>query len=204
MTIAPNSPTSRLLTVTAADGGAWLRGLDLVASVEGGRLSAKGNYDDTTPEHILSATAEMEDFRVRGAMALGKLLQAMTFYGLVDVMSGSGLNFYRLVAPFQVDDDGLLLKDARAFSSSLGLTAKGRIDPNGERLDIEGTIVPAYFFNSLLGQIPLIGKLFSPEKGGGLFAARYTLRGLASDPSVFVNPLSVVTPGFLREVFGIF
>ena len=204
MTIAPNSPTSRLLTVTAADGGAWLRGLDLVASVEGGRLSAKGNYDDTTPEHILSATAEMEDFRVRGAMALGKLLQAMTFYGLVDVMSGSGLNFYRLVAPFQLDDDGLLLKDARAFSSSLGLTAKGRIDPNGERLDIEGTIVPAYFFNSLLGQIPLIGKLFSPEKGGGLFAARYTLRGLASDPSVFVNPLSVVTPGFLREVFGIF
>ena len=56
----------------------------------------------------------------------------------------------------------------------------------------------------MLGNIPLIGKLFSPEEGGGLFAARYTMRGKLDDPTVFVNPLSALTPGFLREMFGIF
>jgi hypothetical protein len=54
----------------------------------------------------------------------------------------------------------------------------------------------------LLGHVPLIGKLLSPEKGGGLFAAIYSLRGSLSDPSVSVNPLSALTPGFLRGLFG--
>jgi hypothetical protein len=96
------------------------------------------------------------------------------------------------------------LADARAFSPSLGLTTKGRVDLAGEQLDMQGTIVPAYFFNSLLGNIPLVGKLFSPERGGGLFAASYTLHGPLDDPDVFVNPLTALTPGFLRGVFGIF
>ena len=71
-------------------------------------------------------------------------------------------------------------------------------------LDLQGTIVPAYFFNSLLGNVPLIGRLFSPERGGGVFAASYSLRGKLDDPDVTVNPLSALTPGFLRGVFGIF
>jgi hypothetical protein len=63
-------------------------------------------------------------------------------------------------------------------------------------------VVPAYLFNSLLGHVPLIGKLLSPEKGGGMFAANYSLRGSLSDPSVSVKPLSALTPGFLRGLFG--
>ena len=60
-----------------------------------------------------------------------------------------------MIAPFRLTDDALDLADARAFSSSLGLTAKGRIDRTAEQIDVQGTIVPAYFFNSLLGNIPL-------------------------------------------------
>ena len=119
-------------------------------------------------------------------------------------MQGPGLGFSRLIAPFRLTDDALDLDDARAFSSSLGLTAKGRIDLAGQQLDMQGTIVPAYFFNSLLGKIPLVGKLFSPERGGGLFAASYTLRGSLDNPDVSVNPLTALTPGFLRGLFGMF
>jgi hypothetical protein len=40
----------------------------------------------------------------------------------------------------------------------------------GQELDgkaaITGTIVPAYFFNAMPGRLPVVGKLFSPEKGG--------------------------------------
>ena len=68
---------------------------------------------------------------------------------------------------------------------------------------MEGTIVPAYVFNSLLGRIPILGRLFSPEQGGGLFAATYRMRGPLADPSVSVNPLAALTPGFLRGIFGI-
>jgi hypothetical protein len=96
------------------------------------------------------------------------------------------------------------LADARAFSASLGMTAKGRIDLGRRVFDVQGTVVPAYFINSLLGRVPLLGKLVSPETGGGLFAMSYGVKGPFDDPSVRVNPLSAVTPGFLRGLFGVF
>ncbi|HME23488.1 MAG TPA: AsmA-like C-terminal region-containing protein [Acetobacteraceae bacterium] len=194
----------RRLTASADDAGELLRGLDYIRSMQGGKLSVQAQYDDAQPDRPLAGTAEIEDFRIHDAPALGKLLQAMTLYGLVDVMRGSGLGFTRLVAPFRLTDNALDLADARAFSSSLGLTMKGRLDLDAQQIDMQGTIVPAYFFNSLLGNIPLVGKLFSPERGGGVFAASYTLRGRLDDPDVSVNPLAALTPGFLRGLFGLF
>ena len=167
----------RRFTASADDAGELLRGLDYVRSMQGGKLSVQAQYDDAQPDRPLAGTATIDDFRIRDAPALAKLLQAMTLYGLVEVMQGPGLGFSRLVAPFRLTDDALDLSDARAFSSSLGLTMKGRLDLDAQTIDMQGTIVPAYFFNSLLGNIPLVGKLFSPERGGGVFAASYTLRG---------------------------
>ncbi len=201
--IAPDRG-GRRLTASADDAGELLRGLDYVRSMEGGKLSVEARYDDAQPGRPLSGTAELDDFRIRDAPALGRLLQAMTLYGLVQVMQGPGLGFSRLVAPFRLTDAALDLADARAFSSSLGLTMKGRLDRDADQIDMQGTIVPAYFFNSLLGNIPLVGKLFSPERGGGVFAASYTLHGRLADPEVSVNPLAALTPGFLRGLFQLF
>ena len=64
--------------------------------------------------------------------------------------------------------------------------------------------MPACFFNSLLGELPLIGRLFSPERGGGRFAATCSMSGSFDDPAVTVNPLAALTPGLLCGVFGIF
>ena len=193
----------RRLSGSVADTGALLRALDVVANMQGGRLTLTGSYDDAAPGHPLAGRAEIGDFRIRHAPVLAKLLQAMTLYGLVDVMEGPGLGFSRLVAPFRLADEVLELHDARAFSPSLGMTAKGRLDLARQTFDMEGTIVPAYFFNSLLGDLPIVGRMFSPERGGGVFAATYTLRGPLDDPKVAVNPLAALTPGFLRGVFGL-
>jgi hypothetical protein len=201
--IAPDHGVRRL-TVSATDAGELLRALDVTNNMQGGRLSVTGTYDDAKSNHTLTGTAELYDFRIHQAPALGRLLQGMTLYGLVDVMRGPGLAFAKLEVPFRLTDGKLELTDARAFSPSLGLTAKGQIDFNESQAYLQGTIVPAYFFNSLLGNVPLVGRLFSPERGGGVFAASYTLRGKLANPSVKVNPLTALTPGFLRGVFHIF
>jgi hypothetical protein len=196
------SPSGRRLTAKASDVGRLLRALAVTQTMQGGRLSVTGTFDDQRAGQPLSGSAEIEDFRIRNAPAFAKLLQGMTLSGLVGTLRGPGLHFTRLIAPFGLTGSVLELRGARAFSASLGLTAKGQIDLANARADIDGTVVPAYFFNSLLGHMPLIGKLFSPEKGGGLFAANYSVRGSLSDPSVSVNPLSALTPGFLRGLFG--
>lgn len=194
----------RRLSIDTEDAGGLLRALGVVDEMHGGKLVIEGSYDDKTAAHPLQGRADITDFRVQNAPALAKLLQIMTFYGLADVLRGPGMGFSRMVVPFRKTGDALEITDARAFSPSLGLTAKGRIDLARARLSLEGTIVPAYFFNTLLGQIPLVGRIFSPEEGGGVFAATYTMSGPLADPSVSVNPLAALTPGFLRGLFGIF
>jgi hypothetical protein len=192
----------RHISIAARNAGIVLDALGVADNIRGGRLSLEGDFDDTSPDHTLTGTANMAEFRVTDAPAMGRLLQALTLYGLVDVLRGPGVRFARLIAPFTWKHRVLHLDNARAFSASLGLTARGDLDFPHHQAEIEGTIVPAYFFNQLPGWIPLIGRLFSPEAGGGLFAATYSVRGPMANPKVSVNPLSALTPGFLRGLFG--
>lgn len=195
---------TRSLTASADDAGSLLRALDITSDMRAGQMSLKGTYDDTRPDHRLSGTAEINDFAIRNGAGFGKLLQAFSVYGLIDVIRTPDLAFNALTVPFRLGDDTLEITDARAFNSSLGMTVKGRADLAGRRVDLQGTIVPAYLLNSLIGRLPIIGQLVIPEKGGGLIAAGWSMRGTFDDPDIGVNPLAAITPGFLRGLFGIF
>jgi hypothetical protein len=109
-----------------------------------------------------------------------------------------------LDAPFSVSEGILHLHDAHAAGNSLGVTAKGRIDLDNDKLGLEGTIVPAYAINSALGDLPVIGGLFRAEEGGGLWALNYQMKGPSGNPDFMVNPLSALTPGFFRRFFNLF
>ncbi|MDR3524001.1 MAG: DUF3971 domain-containing protein [Acetobacteraceae bacterium] len=194
----------RELDAKSDDAGAMLGALDLSQRMDSGQLVATGHYNDTDANHPLDGSAEIDEFRVRDAPAVVRLLQGMSLYGLIEIARGPGLGFTKAIAPFRLTDDALTLRNVRAYSASLGFTAKGGIDLNTHVADIEGTVVPLYFFNSMLGKLPLLGRLFSPETDGGLLAVAYSIRGNLDDPKVGVNPLSALTPGMLRDFFDIF
>jgi hypothetical protein len=194
----------RHLSVRAADAGAVLRAVEGVDMLSGGTVVLDAQFDDRVASSPLAGTLDLGNFEVHDAVAVGKLLQAVTIYGILDAMRGKGVQFTRLVLPFRYDRHQLHIDQARAYSSSLGLTALGWIDFARNLMDVRGTVVPAYALNSALGRIPLVGRLFSPERGGGLVSVSYAVTGRVSDPSVTVNPLSALTPGFLRGLFSIF
>lgn len=188
------------LKLQTADGGELLRALGAYSQLAGGALDFDARYGTAT---LLSGTTTLNNFRLLKAPAVAKLLEAVTVFGIPAAASGPGMEFRKLVAPFSFDDGVMTLKGARAYAATLGFTASGTIDLNAGVYDIHGTVVPAYAVNALPGKIPLIGRLFSPEKGGGLFAMRYSMTGTTADPKITVNPLSALTPGFLREIFGL-
>ena len=194
----------RRLLVDAKDAGRFLDGMDMLRMMQGGHLTIDAMFEQPTGYRPLTGNMTIGDVVVKNSPVLGKLLQAVTLYGLVDALRGPGMSFSRVVVPFRYDGAGLNLDNAHAANPSLGLTAKGRIGLSAGQTAISGTIVPAYFFNSMLGQLPLVGKLFSPETGGGVFAARFGISGLIENPTITINPISALTPGFLRDIFGIF
>lgn len=193
----------RSLAIDSEDAGGLLASLGVLRSMEGGRLAVRGTWADRAIGRPLQGSVEITSFRMRDAPGVARVLTGMTLYGLVDLARGPGLAFDRLTAPFTLRGPRLELTDARAFSQALGVTAAGTIDTARFEGDLTGTIVPAYAINAALGNLPIIGRLFAPEEGGGLFAATWRVRGSLSDPEVSVNPLSALTPGILRNLFGL-
>jgi len=192
---------TRVASLRVADAGDLLRAAGTTDLLHGGRLSLDGRFDDAVRGSPFTGTADLAGFSVQRAVVTGKVLQALTLYGIVDAIRGPGLFFSRAVVPLRYAGNVLELHEARAYSAALGVTAKGWLDFGHSTLGIQGTVVPAYVLNSLLGRLPVIGRLFSPERGGGLIAADVALRGKLDAPSVSFNPLSLLTPGALRDVF---
>ena len=135
------------------------------------------------------------------APMLARLLTLASMTGISNLVQGRGIKFDLLDAPFRLYPGGAVtISEARASGSQLGLTLDGTVAGNG-RLELTGTIVPLYGLNSALGQVPVIGSLFTGESDEGVFAATYAVTGMRGQPEFYVNPLSALAPGILRKLF---
>jgi hypothetical protein len=192
----------RYLSAATEDAGDVLRVLGVVETVKGGQLSLTGQLEDQVHDQDMSADLKITQFSVVDAPILAQILTLASFKGIVDVLTGQGISFDVLEGQVSSSDGIYTIENGRAHGSALGLTLSGTYDENTDKLDLEGTIVPAYFFNSLLGNIPVIGKLLVGEKGSGVFAASFRITGPRENPDVTVNPLSALLPGVLRNIFS--
>jgi hypothetical protein len=111
------------------------------------------------------------------------------------------LRFDRMRVPFSVGNGQFTLHDAAINGPVLGATLRGAIDFQRERINLSGTNVPLYGINGLLEDIPIISQIFIGRKGEGMFGITFAVKGPTSRPDVLVNPMSVVAPGFLRQLF---
>jgi len=205
LTIEPGADGNRRLLLRSNDAGETFRFLDFYDNMHGGELTVSGVYDDKTAGEPLKGDISIKDFRIVNAPTLAQLTSILSLTGILEALDGDGLAFSTMEAPFVLHDGTFKFSDARASGLSLGFTASGNVYTYADVLDIQGTVVPAYALNSALGNIPVLGDLLTGgEKGGGVFAANYSMTGSVEDPKVQVNPLSALTPGFLRNVFAIF
>ena len=96
-----------------------------------------------------------------------------------------------------------MLDDARAFSASLGLTARGPARPAARDHRDGGHDRARLCLQLAAREHPgARADLLARRRGGGLFAATYRMQRADRRPAVSVNPLAALTPGFLRGLFG--
>lgn len=195
---------TRTLSFESTDAGAALRALDIAQTVNGGRLLLAMTRDAARDDNPWRGNFAMRDINVVKAPIMARTLALASLTGITNALSGKGIQFARVDVPLVFKDRVARIENARAVGSELGLTANGEIDLRHDRMQLEGTIVPAYTINSVLGKIPLLGELLTGDKGSGVFAATYRLQGPLDDPKASVNPLAALAPGFLRNLLGIF
>lgn len=175
--------------VVAQDAGAVLAAAQVYGAAQGGamdlRLTPRGaSYD---------GLIEIKNLRVQNASALAELLNAVSVVGLLDQLSGAGILFNNVRGRFVLTPEGLDLREGAATGGSLGVTMQGVYNTLTQDLNMQGTISPVYVLNG-------IGELIA-KRGEGVLGFNYTLKGSAKSPDVAVDLLSVLTPGFLRDIF---
>jgi hypothetical protein len=118
-------------------------------------------------------------------------------------INAGDVGFDRLAANFVRGTSDMRIVDGVLRGPAVGATVEGNIDFAAERLALHGTYVPLYALNNLFGQLPLfLGPLFGGKKNEGLLGITYSLSGSTKSPVLTINPISVVTPGVFRYIFG--
>ena len=191
----------RSLTFHSDDLGSTLNLLDITDNVVGGQVTVTGQMVDRGGKQVVAGHVEGTDYNLVRAPPMARILSLPSFSGAGSLLAGSGIPFTTLRGDFTYGNDRLVFDKLLAYGAAIGVTSNGVVDLGRDRLDLQGTIVPAYALNSIIGNIPVIGSLLLGGEGQGLFAANYRVTGSSADPQVSVNPLSALAPGFLRRLF---
>lgn len=191
----------RFFRATTDDAGTLLSDLDLTQSLRGGRLVISARVRENEPGRPLVGDLDISDFRLVDAPLLARIISIAGVTGILDALEGEGIGFGRLSTTFRRSGNLMELREGRMVGASLGVTFDGTVDTENDVLDLRGAVAPAYAVNGILGEIPLVGDVLVGGEGEGIFALTYEASGAAGDPQVAVNPLSALTPGFMRNIF---
>jgi hypothetical protein len=204
--VSARSGEGGLIAIKADDAGALARFLDVYGKMEGGAIDLSVRQVGDTARGV----ATIRKFAIRDEASLKQLQQAAP--ARTNLPRGGGapgggeasppVRFDKLTANFTRTGGKLEVRDGVVANASFGLTTQGFIDFSHDKVDLNGVFVPLYQFNNALGGIPLLGQLLTGGQNEGVFAINYRVTGAASSPSLNINPLSGMTPGFLRKMFG--
>jgi AsmA-like C-terminal region/Protein of unknown function len=190
----------RHLEFTTDHVGQLFQGLDLYDNMREGNLKIVADIDDTKEESVATGQVEMKDIRIVNAPVLGKILTVGSLTGIVELLQNEGMTFATVEGPFTYENGLIRTKNFRAVGS-IGLTFTGTVDQRQKKMNAFGTVIPSYTLNSILGNIPILGRLLVGREGEGIFGFSYKVEGDTDNPEVFVNPVSALAPGILRRMF---
>lgn len=203
--LAKNGGTS--IEIISTDAGKIALALDSMKNIKKGGLTIHSIYY-AGDKSRWSGEIIVDNFVVEKVNLLTKLLTLSSITGVFELLQGDNIAFSKMRGNFSMSDGIINIKEMRFFSNSIAMTANGNIYMRNKTLELEGAIVPGYIIpsdevNNFLGKIPMLGKILTGPDKEGVLAANYRIKGNFDDPSIMVNPLSILTPGFFRSIFNI-
>ncbi|GBF25268.1 hypothetical protein MnTg02_00298 [bacterium MnTg02] len=206
----PGKP--RELRAHAEDAGDVFRLIGFYPSVEGGEAKLRVDLDGKGAAEK-TGTLWVRNFNVLGDPVTRELLgnsfedegpavsEHVGRRGSRRRVERRKVFFDYMQVPFSVGLGQFVFHDSIIKGPALGATMRGLVDFKQKTIDLSGTYSPFYGLNSVPGQLPIIGPLLGGRPGEGLIGITFAVQGKMNSPKVLVNPVSIVAPGFLRQLF---
>ncbi len=166
------------------------------SGLSGGQLLFNSSYDSL----VSNSTLTIENFKVKDAPGLVKLLSLADFGGMVDALSGEGLTFEKLEMTFDKNSKILNLKELYAIGPSISILMEGYVEKDSGLISLRGTMIPAKTLNKFLSKLPVVGDILIPKEiGEGLFGISFKMKGTPGKVKTSVNPIKTLTPRFIQK-----
>jgi hypothetical protein len=198
--VQPNDQGYRVLTMEGTDAGSALRAANLYSKIAGGRLEFSAELGNSNDTAIRRGQLTIRNFEVRNEAAIAEIDPKGRV--MSKARNKDRQAFDRLTMPFSADDEFVRIGDSLMRGPDIGASVTGTIRKADGRLDMGGTVIPAYALNSAIGQVPILGQVLVGGKGQGIFGVTFGLRGTMGKPKMVINPVSALAPGFLRGIFS--
>ncbi|MDF0601408.1 AsmA-like C-terminal region-containing protein [Psychromarinibacter sp. C21-152] len=186
-----NTATGSAVRLRSDNAGRAMEAAGVLKNARGGSLEL--TLVPTGREGIYDGWLRVRNTRIVRAPAITELLSAISIVGLIDQMNSGGITMSEVDARFQLSPERLTLLQSSGVGPSLGISLDGVYNLTSGEMNMQGVVSPVYFLNA-------VGQVFS-RRGEGLFGFSFRIRGQADNPSVSVNPLSILTPGMFRNIF---
>lgn len=205
-TLAPEGGNNNLI-ISSGNAGTFLRFLGLYQRAEGGRATLV-----LEPESVGGRVAGqllLSDFVIVNEPAMSRIFSA-------DTASSDGSSDIVLPGNFETSDrvqievtrisfdrtpERLELTRVEGWGPSLGGNIRGVIDYEQDRVNLRGTFVPFFTLNNVFSRIPILGALLGNRVTEGLIGITFELVGTVDQPQLRVNPISILAPGAIRNIF---
>ncbi|MFT6072717.1 MAG: hypothetical protein ACJARD_001059 [Alphaproteobacteria bacterium] len=191
------APHKRKITITAKNAGNLITQLGLFEAFKGGNLT----IDIMQKVHSLRGSLSITDGTILKAPLITKLLSFASLSGISDRLNNRGLSVDKVEFNFTKDHDFVKFKNGLIHGSAVGMSFQGDYHAQFETLNMYGTLVPFYGLNSILSNIPIIGKITSSRKGEGIVGLSYQIKGKIDQPNITIDPLSFLSIGIIRRIF---
>ncbi len=192
------APNGRTLSVAFNDAGTVLRLLGIYSQLAGGSGSLVMTTNRTT-----NAEAGQLVLRNFAIVDEENVIQILGNHSdsRAAIASSNRLDFRAGQVDFIRSSDRVEVTNAVLAGDTVGGTMRGFIYTDQRRYDLTGTYVPLFGLNNIFQQLPILGPLLGGRDGEGLVGVTFAVRGPLDQPQFLVNPLSLLAPGFLREIF---
>lgn len=146
----------------------------------------------------LSGELKLTGFEVRNPPVMLKILGLLSLEQLVAGTDTTKFNSGKI--PLSLDKDTVTLNNAHLTGPSMDIRLNGTYARTDGLMNIQGNLAPAIPFNRLVSKVPLLGTLLTGSQDG-VVVADFRIKGTTEAPDIHVQPLSILTPGLLKDLF---
>jgi hypothetical protein len=194
--------------ISTSNAGAVLRFLDLYTKISGGSINANLVRDDS---QVFRGKISAQNFILLNESRLAQLLRKPKageaipngdeVVRTLQTIKTDRAKVDQLQANIEKGPGSLRISKGRLTGGDASAAFDGVVYDRNNRMNIKGTFLPARTLNRMVSKIPIIGLAFGKGKVNGLLGITFRLSGRFDNPTLRVNPLSIIAPGVFRQLF---